>query len=234
MRPLATSLGSLLMGLLLLPCPVRADDSDLCLLAAQDASRLSGVPLAVLLAVTLTETGRGQGADTRPWPWTVNMEGEGHWFPTREEALAFAEARHAEGAESFDVGCFQINWRWHQENFVSIDQMFDPLANASYAAGFLKDLSEEAGSWSEAAGAFHSRTPENAARYRALYDAHYATAVATGADQGRLGGQLAPSGTLLAQGATPAPDLARVNTFPLLQPTGGTTRLGSLVPLGDG
>lgn len=213
---------------------VRADDSDLCLLAAQDASRLSGVPLAVLLAVTLTETGRGRGSDARPWPWTVNMEGEGHWFATRQEALDFAEARHADGAESFDAGCFQINWRWHHQGFVSIDQMFDPLANATYAASFLKSLSDESASWSEAAGAFHSRTPEHAARYRAIFDAHYATAMAAGAGQGRLPGLLETSRPLLAQGSDPVPVLPRVNTFPLLQAKGGTRRLGSLVPLGDG
>jgi hypothetical protein len=162
------------------------------------------------------------------------MEGEGQWFATREEALAFAEARHAEGAESFDVGCFQINWRWHHENFVSIDQMFDPLANASYAAGFLNTLHQEGRSWSEAAGAFHSRTPEHADRYRAMFDSHRATAVAAGADEGRLAGPLALTGTLLAQeGGTPG-GMPRINTFPLLQATGGTTRLGSLVPLGDG
>ncbi|TNC71313.1 transglycosylase SLT domain-containing protein [Rubellimicrobium roseum] len=214
----------------LLASPSWADDSDLCLLAAQDASRLSGVPLSVLLAISLTETGGGAG---RPWPWTVNMEGEGHWFATRNEALAFAEARHAGGAESFDVGCFQINWQWHHRNFVSIDQMFDPLANATYAASFLSSLAEEGRNWSEAAGAFHSRTPEHAARYRTKFDENLATAIAAGADEGRLSGPLALSGDRLAQGA-PSPSEPRVNTFPLLQPTRAAPRLGSLVPLGDG
>ncbi|MBP1805078.1 lytic transglycosylase domain-containing protein [Rubellimicrobium aerolatum] len=193
---------------------------------------MSGVPLSVLIAVTLTETGRGRDGTRRPWPWTVNMEGEGHWFATRDEALAFAQARHASGAESFDVGCFQINWLWHHENFVSIDQMFDPLANATYAASFLRTLAEEKGGWSEAAGAFHSRTPDLAAKYRALFDENLAVAQAAGVDGGELAGPFAAQGTLLAEGkGLGAP---RVNTFPLLKPAGGALRLGSLVPLGDG
>lgn len=219
---------------LLLAAPALADDSDLCLLAAQDASRLSGVPLSVLLAVTLTETGRTEGGTTRPWPWTVNMEGEGHWFATREEALAFAEARRAQGSQSFDVGCFQVNWRWHGENFVSVEQMLDPLANASYAAGFLKTLQAETGDWSAAAGSYHSRTPEYAARYRGRFDAFRTAAVAAGADEGYLSGPVALAETRLAQGPDAKPLQPRLNTFPLLQASGDAPRLGSLVPLGDG
>jgi hypothetical protein len=215
-----------LLLVLLLAGPLRADDAALCEWAAQDAARLSGVPAPVLLAVSLTETGRGQPA--RPWPWTVNLEGEGHWFPTRAEAEAFAESARAQGRTSFDVGCFQLNWRWHGENFTSVAQMFDPLANASYAAGFLRTLRAEGGGWSEAAGAYHSRTPGHAARYRARFDDHLA----------RLGGE---GGALrLAEAAPPAAPPAaspaaggspRANSYPLFQPGAAAPRLGSLVPL---
>ena len=48
------------------------------------------------------------------------------------------------------------------KSFATIDDMFDPAANALYAAGFLHDLFEETGDWELAAGAYHSRTPEHA------------------------------------------------------------------------
>lgn len=102
----------------------------------------------------------------RPWPWTVNMEGAGFWFDTREEALAFATAHHARGARSFDVGCFQINYRWHGEAFQSIETMFDPKKNAEYAAQFISDLHRESGEWAVAAGHYHSRTPSLSKKYR--------------------------------------------------------------------
>ena len=96
----------------------------------------------------------------RAWPWAINREGKGYWFKTREEALAFAKASLAEGRTSFDVGCVQINYRWHGHAFPSLEDMFDPEWTATYAAQFLRTLYEERGSWSAAAGAYHSLTPE--------------------------------------------------------------------------
>ncbi len=127
------------------------------------------MPLAVLRALTLTETGRRLDGANRPWAWTVNMEGEGRWFPDRRSAIAWVRERHARGARSYDVGCFQINQRWHGQEFASLEEMFDPQTNALYAARFLKSLKAEAGSWEGAAGFFHSRTPEFSARYRSRF-----------------------------------------------------------------
>ncbi|PQO23419.1 hypothetical protein C2I36_08235 [Rhodobacteraceae bacterium WD3A24] len=150
------------------PAPAHATGpAQLCERAAHGAARATGVPRDVLMAIALAETGRRNGESVRPWPWTVNMEGDGRWFSTAEEALAHAERRHAAGARSFDIGCFQINHRWHGEAFDSIEQMFEPAANARYAARFLARLHDELGSWEAAAGAYHSRTPALAERYAA-------------------------------------------------------------------
>ncbi len=130
----------------------------------------SGVPAEVLLALTRTETGRRLNGALRPWPWTVNMEGEGFWFETEAEALAFVRRRHAAGARSFDIGCFQINFRWHGEHFSGFEEMFDPAAGAAYAARFLADLKGEGGGWPEAVGRYHSRTPQFANRYIARWE----------------------------------------------------------------
>lgn len=148
--------------------------SQLCYQAiARNAKRMN-VPVDVMLAISLTETGRKLDGQTRPWPWTVNMQGTGKWFETRGEALAYVKAHFARGARSFDVGCFQINYKWHHQHFRSIEDMFDPNINAAYAAKFLSDLFREKGSWSLAAGAFHSRTPEYANRYRKRFDRYRA------------------------------------------------------------
>lgn len=133
-----------------------ADPAQICDRVAAIAAERSGVPTAVLQAISLTETGRARDMALRPWPWTVNMEGEGHWFDSADEARAYVFREFKRGARSFDVGCFQINYKWHGEAFTSIDQMFDPVANATYAAQLLRDLYSETGSWSAAAGAYHS------------------------------------------------------------------------------
>jgi hypothetical protein len=146
------------------------DPSALCDAAIAKGARRGGVPVEVLHAVALTETGQHRDGRMRAWPWAINREGKGFWFGTREEAMAFARASLAEGRESFDVGCVQINFRWHGHAFPSLDDMFDPEWTATYAAQFLRNLYEERGSWSEAAGAYHSLTPERAQIYRERFD----------------------------------------------------------------
>ncbi|MEM1274912.1 MAG: lytic transglycosylase domain-containing protein [Pseudomonadota bacterium] len=138
---------------------------QICDHAARSASARHDVPFEIMRALTRTETGRPREGQLEPWPWTINMEGAGHWFDTRAEALRFALDHHARGARSFDVGCFQINFRWHGQAFDSIETMFDQDLNADYAARFLKDLKAEGGDWTRAVGKYHSRTPDLAAKY---------------------------------------------------------------------
>ncbi|WP_253913323.1 lytic transglycosylase domain-containing protein [Pseudoruegeria sp. HB172150] len=192
---------------------------DLCERAAVITARESGVPLDVLRAIALTETGRQENGTLRPWPWTVNMEGKGEWFDTRAAALAYADTHFQAGARSFDIGCFQINYRWHGHAFVSIDAMFDPLANARYAADFLARLYSETGDWSLAAGAYHSRTPVHAESYRRRFDRLRASL------------QMVPPTVATTPPSVPEPP---VNTYPLLLSEAAQGQLGSLVPLRGG
>ncbi len=194
------------------------EPGQICDAVAAQVARESGVPQGVLLAITRTETGRRRDGRVQPWPWTVNMEGRGVWFDTPDEARAFVFEHFKRGARSFDVGCFQINYRWHGQHFASIEEMFEPLANGRYAARFLGELHAELGDWSAAAGAYHSRTPTFANRYRAIFDRHRA------AVEGNPPDIAAPVSVATALRAP------RENTFPLLQAGAGVS-LGSLVPL---
>lgn len=197
--------------------PSHASAQGVCDLVARQAAHESGVPLTVMKAITRTETGRVQAGRLTPWPWTVNMEGAGHWFENRAEAEAYVAKHHARGARSYDVGCFQINYRWHGQHFTSVQAMFDPLTNARYAARFLTELHSETGDWSEAAGAYHSRTPKYAERYRTRFDR-----IRSRMDVSNDPPLSAPSKRL---SQTPRPNL-----YPLLQPGTQATGLGSLVP----
>ncbi|MFV0302834.1 MAG: hypothetical protein ACK5IP_18525 [Paracoccus sp. (in: a-proteobacteria)] len=152
----------------------------ICEQAALRAGEEFGVPASILGALTLTETGRRLDGIVRPWAWSVNAEGAGSWFDDPASALAFAEERVAMGRPNVDIGCFQINYRWHGAEFPSVAAMFDPLENARYAAGFLRRLHDETGDWRAAAGAFHSRTPANAGKYLARFDQLHAMLQARG------------------------------------------------------
>jgi hypothetical protein len=145
------------------------DPAEKCDAAAHRASKEANVPLDVLRAITRTETGRGGAGQLKPWPWTVNMEGQGVWFDTEAEARSFVFRHFKAGSRNFDVGCFQINYRWHGAEFSSIESMFDPTSNANYAAKFLAKLRRELGSWEKAVGAYHSRTQKYATRYIERY-----------------------------------------------------------------
>lgn len=210
-RPsLALLLASLLISPGLAPrLAAREDPSSLCVDAARSAARLTGVPVEVLLAVTLVETGR----DQRPWPWTVNVAGEGHWFDTASEAEAHVQSILDQGLTNVDLGCFQLNLRWHSKGFASLSDMLDPAPNATYAAEFLSRHFARTGDWVAAAAAYHSQTPEYAERYRAKFEAVYATLV---------------DGPVAVPAAT-----ERENRFPLLM-SGSLGRNGSLVPVTGG
>lgn len=220
---------SLLLLLVSHPASARPAPEQICDHVARIASQQTGVPLSVLQAITRTETGRKKGDRFTPWPWTVNMEGKGVWFDTLDEARAYVFREFKRGARSFDVGCFQLNYKWHHQGFTSIDQMFDPQTNALYAAKFLKTLYAEKGTWADAAGAYHSRTPKYANRYKAIFEKH----------RRRAGGSETIQ-TAAAPAPLPVPGKppvrARVNRFPLLRPgiEGAGARLGSLVPAGRG
>ena len=146
---------------------VPSDPGSLCLDAAHRAAQKHGIPPQLMVAITLVET-RQPKKRKGPWPWTLNIGGKGYWLASRDEALALAERAFVAGRRSVDLGCFQINFRWHGEHFVNAAAMLDPAISADYAARFLTDLYRESGNWLRAAGHYHSRTPHHAHRYAGL------------------------------------------------------------------
>ena len=144
------------------------DARALCPVAIGAAERTLRLPPALLGAIGTVESGRRDPASGKltPWPWTVNAEGQGYFHGTKAEAIAAVERLRAAGVRSIDVGCMQVNLLHHPEAFDSLEQAFDPHANAGYAARFLVSLHRETADWMQAAAAYHSRTPELGGRYR--------------------------------------------------------------------
>ena len=196
-----------MLALLALPSAARSVDVALrCDVAADAASQATGVPAAVLMAIARVETGRTIGGALTPWPWTVNEGGAGSWFDTADEAMAHVSAAVENGGTNIDVGCFQVNMRWHAEAFASLDAMFDPEQNALYAARFLQTLYDEFGTWDGAVGAYHSRKSAAAEGYLKKVSALLEAPMPQTAPDARM-----------AEGEAPARD----NRYPLLQGSGG-------------
>ncbi|WP_157967085.1 lytic transglycosylase domain-containing protein [Elioraea thermophila] len=148
--------------------PSTISPADLCRPAIAAAERTHGIPHALLLAIGRVESGRRDPETGRfgPWPWTINAEGTGQFFPTKEAAIAAVRALQARGVRSIDVGCMQVNLHHHPDAFASLEEAFDPARNADYAARFLVDLQARANSWTQAAAHYHSQTPELAEAYK--------------------------------------------------------------------
>lgn len=163
-------LGFIFSVLMVTPVGAASDHANmaLCRNAAIEAADRYGVPRAVMIAITLVETRTKRSGVSGAWPWTVNVAGKGFWFDSRAAALIHAQRTLAKGKKSFDVGCFQLNYKWHGKHFNSIDHMFEPGPSSAYAARFVKDLHRETGDWIKASGLYHSRTPKHSKRYRKL------------------------------------------------------------------
>ena len=146
-----------------------------CLPAIEAVEQWAGTSPGLLAAIGKVESGRTDPNTglREPWPWTINAEGAGSYYPTKAAAIAAAMALRARGVRSFDVGCMQVNLMYHPDAFASLDEAFDPMANASYAARFLNTLFIRTGSWSAAAAGYHSLAVERGESYRRLVAAHW-------------------------------------------------------------
>lgn len=186
-----------------------------CEALAEAAAARHGIPEGVLAAIARTESGGGPRASA--WPWTLNMAGEGLYLDSAEAALSQLRAVLDAGRTNVDVGCMQVNWRWHGEGFESLEQMMDPAANADYAARFLVDLWRREGTWDAAVQAYHSTDPDRGAAYLARVESNR-----RGVGAGGMGG----AGAALIAGAAP---VTAPQTWDAPQP--GDRRFGAQAPL---
>jgi hypothetical protein len=141
---------------------------DLCAAATARQERMDGIPSHLLRAISLAETGRWDAVNrvNLAWPWTVTAKGEGRYFDTKAAAVAEVMALKSQGIRNIDVGCMQVNLFYHADAFPSLEDALDPASNVAYAAGFLKNLRVSQGSWTRAAGAYHSKNPNLGSAYR--------------------------------------------------------------------
>ena len=158
-----------------LAAPPLASPSQLCEAAIVAAERAERLPERMMGAIALVETGRADPTSgaPRPWPWTINAEGQGFFFANKQQAIEAVRTLQARGVRSIDVGCMQVNLMFHPNAFASLDQAFDPEANARYAARFLTALYGEHRDWPATIAAYHSETPTLGAAYRQLVMARW-------------------------------------------------------------
>jgi soluble lytic murein transglycosylase-like protein len=132
--------------------PGAVAETNACEREMARAAQKHGVPLGMLYAVGLTETGRGDSLR----PYALNVDGRAVYDIDREGALRHFHAAQRAGAKLIDVGCMQVNHHFHGRHFASVEEMLDPAKNVDYAARFLVELKAREGSWTKAVARYHA------------------------------------------------------------------------------
>lgn len=160
-----------ILALALAALPARAEPGvpyaacEAAIAAAQKGPR---IPDTLMPAISRVESGRLDPVtrQVRAWPWTINVEGAGFFFDSKEQAIAAVRALQARGVRSIDVGCMQVNLMYHPTAFPTLDEAFEPAANARYAARFLSALHRQTGDWSLAVANYHSANADRGEDYQ--------------------------------------------------------------------
>ena len=126
------------------------------------ASRKYAIPVNILYAVGLTETGNRGSLQ----PYAMNIDGKAVFSPDMATAMVRFEAAKRVGARFIDIGCMQINHRFHSQHFPSLAAMFAPRQNVDYAARFLQTLKAREGSWTMAVARYNAGPDNNPAQKR--------------------------------------------------------------------
>ncbi len=126
---------------------------------AQAAAR-HGVPLGMLYAVGLTESGKRGSLQ----PYAMNVGGKAYFGTSAADVIQRLAQAQREGVRLVDLGCMQINHHYHREKFASLEAMIDPAQNVDYATRFLKELKEREGSWTLAVARYHAGPNNNPAQ----------------------------------------------------------------------
>lgn len=139
-----------------------AGSTNICEQFLPAISRSENVPLGVLYAVGLTETGNKGSLHA----YALNIEGKTVILNSKAEALIAFEKARLSGKKLIDLGCMQVNHYYHGKNFKSPADMLDPQQNIVYAARFLKVLKQQEGSWTMAVARYHASASNTKAQKR--------------------------------------------------------------------
>ena len=141
---------------------VQSADRSACERHMVRYAKQHGVPLGILYAVGLTETGRKGSLH----PYALNVEGRAVYAKNARLAMIEFDKARRRGARMIDLGCMQINHYWHHEEFDSVKQMLEPARNVEYAARFLKQLRQRESNWTMAVARYHTGPNNNPAQKR--------------------------------------------------------------------
>ncbi|MCZ0866738.1 transglycosylase SLT domain-containing protein [Dasania sp. GY-19] len=128
------------------------------------------VPVDILYAMALAESGTHYRGEATPWPWALNIDGQSVFCESQQDAV-YRVSQAIRHEQSVDIGLMQVNWRWHRQRFSTIDESLVPIKNLSVGAAILYEQFERTNDWWEAVGRYHDpgqdrASLDSAQRYR--------------------------------------------------------------------
>ncbi len=150
------------------PTNIEPGNSEICAISVARMEKKYGIKDHLLETIASVETGLWDYNKKKfvSWPWSVNVNGKGYRFASKDEAVAAVKKLQKQGYTSIDVGCMQISLKFHGDSFKSIEEAFDPDTNVAYSAQFLNKLYQKTGSWKAAALMYHSKVQKHAQKYQ--------------------------------------------------------------------
>lgn len=150
---------------------------ELCQIAVDKAEKNYQIKSNLLQTIASVESGRwnAQAGKRVAWPWTVHANGKGRYYKSKAEAIAAVKNLQQKGITNIDVGCMQINLKYHGEAFANLEEAFDPEKNVAYSAQFLRNLyKRNKQNWTKTAMHYHSRNLRKGTNYKNRLEKHYA------------------------------------------------------------
>lgn len=122
-----------------------------------NTEREYNIPVGLLSAIAKTESNLE--------PYALNINGRSKYFKDKEAALNTINQSLEAGITNIDIGIAQVNYKWHQQNFRSLEEMLSPKSNIRYAAELLFKLKQQHGDWHTAIRRYHSANPDHYKKY---------------------------------------------------------------------
>ncbi len=136
-----------------------------CNFLTEKYEKIYNLPNNLLTSIALVESGiKKDKNEFKSWPWTLNVSGKSIYFENKLEIFQYLK-KNINSKKSIDVGCMQINTKYHLKKFKSLSHIIEPEENVKYAAIFLTSLYKKYKSWNEAISRYHSSVPERKKKY---------------------------------------------------------------------
>tara|TARA_E500000331_G_C17109472_1_gene648993 strand:- start:83 stop:694 length:612 start_codon:yes stop_codon:yes gene_type:complete len=144
---------------------ILASEKESCNYFTEKYGKEYRLPNGLLTSISLVESGiQKKEKGFQSWPWTLNVSGKSKYFDNKQEVLDYLRLNLKKN-KSIDVGCMQINTKYHLKKFNDLDHIIDPKENVKYAAEFLSRLYKKHRSWNEAISRYHSSIPKKKKLY---------------------------------------------------------------------